>query len=109
MKNLMRVISLETNYNKKLQCDTFCHISQSPPAGTTLNLGRSDYTITVKDNPGYSVTAILVDAVSCKLEDIREYFTQLSHNMSREFFQRWWLEKYPGKTDMTIFFYKRIR
>lgn len=104
----MTVISLETNYNKKLQCDTFCHISRSPSPGTSVNLGVSAYTVTVKDNPDLKVTAILMDTVQCKLADIREYFTQLSHNMSREFFKAWWSEKYPGQTDMTIYFYKRI-
>ena len=104
----MKTIVFDTNYNKKLQCDTFCHISMAPPPGASVNLGNSIYTIQVKDKPGVSVTATLMDTVSCKLDDIREYFTQLSHNMSREFFQAWWNEKYPGQTDMTIYFYKRI-
>lgn len=104
----MKTIVFDTNYNKKLQCENFCHISMAPPSGTSVNLGESQYTITVKDNPDLSVTAILVNALHCKLVDIREYFTQLSHNMSREFFQAWWNEKYPGKNDITIYFYKRI-
>jgi hypothetical protein len=104
----MKTIVFDTDFNKKLHCDTFCHISMTPPAGTSVNLGNSVYMIQVKDKPDISVTAILLDTISCKLDDIREYFTQLSHNMSREFFQGWWRERYPDKTDMTIYLYKRI-
>lgn len=104
----MKTITFETHFNKKLRCETFCHISMAPLPGASVNLGSTTVSIRVKDDPDHIVTAVLIDALHCNLEDIREYFTQLSHNMSRQFFKTWWLEKYPGKTHLTVYFYKRL-
>ena len=108
----MRSIQYDTNFNNKLTCESFVHITFAPVNLIPEHLLEQPMLITVADNDSLKIEVITLDLCRLKLKDLRSHHTLPSHGMLCYEFIDWWRIKYPNsseETDMAIYYHKQLK
>lgn len=106
--NTEKEITIETNFNKKLDCDRFIHIQPPWQNGITEH---QPIRIITRDGSHPPVSAVIFDSVKQKLCDLSATFIYLSHGIDPEEYHQVLKQKAPlikPETEMAIYFYKKI-
>ena len=101
-------ITIETNFNKKLDCDVFIHIQ--PPWQQGINRSTQIRIIT-RDRSHDPVTAVVIDSVKQTFANLNATFIYLSHGIDPVEFRNTLQKKVPNiqpDTELAIYFYKKI-
>jgi hypothetical protein len=108
----MRTIEFETNYNQKLNNNSFVHISLAPFGPVPESKLSESITICVLDTPGLQVTVQLKDICRLKLCQLLSIHTLPSHGLVYDDFIAWWKLKYPkyesDDTPVAVYYYVRL-
>lgn len=107
----MTILKMDTNFNNKLFCDTFLHISLAPPIPVPESKLGQQYQIDVLDqsHPGEKVELLFFYRFT--LGAAVDIYTMPSHGMDACDFIQWFLSKNPTAnhgTEMAVYFYKKI-
>lgn len=107
-------VNLDTNFNKKLGCDSFVHIALAPKSELTLDLmaeiKKYEYLIRTKDESHPEIVCRVVDILKFDLVSLPTILTLTSHDMEAEEFIKWVIGKKPDLhfgTKMAVYFYKK--
>lgn len=102
---------METNFNKKLNCDLFIHISLAPDQPVPERKLRQIYQIEVKDQSYPNVSAEMLFFYRFPLGAAVDIYTMPSHGMDACDFIQWFLSKNPTAnhgTEMAVYFYRKV-
>lgn len=110
----MREVNLETNFNNKLGCGSFVHISLAPKTDLTPELidqlMKEDYLVQTKDGSHVPVLCNMVSMLRYELVSLPTFCTLASHDMEAEEFIKWVISKKSELnfgTQMAVYFYKK--
>ena len=101
-------ITLETNFNNKLDCDRFIHIQPPWPEGIPESMVIK---ITTRDKSHVPVKARVFDSIKQKFGQLSAAFIYLSHGMDVNDFKEMISKKAPSvndETEVAVYFYKKI-
>lgn len=102
-------VTIETNFNKKLDNDCFCHIQLPWEDGITE---KTIIEMCTKDESHPPVKVVVIDSVKQKLSELSASYTYLSHGMEKVMFLAMLQQKAPSiKSDsvLAVYFYKAIK
>lgn len=107
----MTVVKMATNFNNKLHCDLFIHISLAPDQPVPeCKLGKF-YQIEVKDQSFPVVTAEMLFFYRFPLGAAVDLYTMPSHGMDAVDFIEWFLKENPGvdyTAELAVYFYRKV-
>lgn len=107
----MAIVKMETNFNKKLNCDLFIHISLAPDQPVPERKLGQIYQIEVKDQSYPNVSAEMLFFYRFPLGAAVDIYTMPSHGMDAVDFIDWFLKEYPGvdyTAELAVYFYKKV-
>ena len=106
----LKTITWETDYNKKMSCDTFIHVTYAPsvlPSREDLN--NIVINITTKDGSHEPITRRIYDILIIKAKKLPDAFSFMSHGMTMtEFINEMWMgrkETFNYESDLCVYFY----
>lgn len=103
----------ETNFNGKMDCQAFLHITIFPPGKPRpdpADLKTTVFTITTRDGSHKPVDVLMDDIIFLQLSDLLAIITIPSHGMSPEVFEKYFIEKHPdanAHTECMVAMYAR--
>lgn len=106
----MELVKIATNFNQKLNCDFFIHISMAPPQPVPESKLGQMYQIEIKDLSHPGVEAELLFFYRFHLGSAVDIYTMPSHGMDAADFIQWFLKEYPDadyNTELAVYFYKK--
>lgn len=107
----MKHIQFESNFNNKLQNDSFVHISIAPASAVPESKAAEPIIISVTNQPDIFARVQLVDICRLNFHQLLSIHTLPSHGMLCHEFAEWWCSKHPNcraDTPMAIYYYKKI-
>lgn len=106
------VITLSTNFNNKLGCEVFLHISFAPPSPLPeSHIKNTLIEIRTADESFPPVTVELIDICRVPLGNIHSMASLASHAMDYHEFYNWFCDQYPlagCNTPVAVYYYKKI-
>lgn len=107
----MRKITFETDYNHKLDSDTFVHVTQVMAPSIPESSLVEPIQLVVLDNPARLMTVKVVDFHRLPLCKLVNAYTLPSHGLYATDFIEWYLNRYPTATPdttMAVYFFKKV-
>lgn len=106
-----RVITIDTNFNGKMDCQHFIHLDLAPMGRLTEEIADKNLIeIKTKDGSHPPVVCRLVDLARFPLVKTNQAFTMVSHGMMANEFINYTMAKYQNvtpSTEMAIYCYKK--
>jgi hypothetical protein len=108
----MKKIIIHTNFNNKLHCQRFIHISEAPEKGIAeKTLRETVIEINTEDASHPPVKTRLVDLCRLPLYQLTDICTFQSHGMTSSEFVRWFETKTKNVSPihpMAIYYYEKV-
>lgn len=107
----MKEIFFDTNFNNKMDCQVFLHISMAPLDFIPESKMGGSVRIVTRDGSHEPITCKLVDFARVKMNDLVSVDTYASYGLNEFAFKEWWFQKYAHTTldsEMAIYVYARM-
>jgi hypothetical protein len=107
----MMKLKMGTNFNNKLFCDLFLHITLAPPQPVPEHKLGQQYHIEVLDQSHPGGVAELLFFYRFELGAAVDIYTMPSHGLDAVDFIEWFLKENPTAnygTELAVYFYKKV-
>lgn len=96
------------NHNKKLDCESFIHIGIPPTDGFSYN--QLPIKVMVEKSTDEVFEAEWIEKLIYPVNEVPEFFSQLSHNMSSSQLAEYFSERQGLKPDakVCVYLYKKV-
>ena len=107
----MKEITLDTNFNQKMDCNVFLHITFAPKKPVPASELQQTLMITTGDGSHEPVVAQVMDIARIPLNELIDIDCYASYGLSKQDYIDWWMQKYPGcgiKEEMAVYVFRRV-